>query len=183
MLKCVGWLSRILEAAGRLVQEDYPFAKFTKAKRVYTAIECTGVFVKDRFIDRYSGRRLVFPGTLRLLSVLLPEEFPFHRNWKMDLTHPAFWELFPTIDHLVPVARGGEDAKENWVTTSQLLNSAKSSWTLQELSWRLVPPGSIEDWDGLSRWFIEFMEHRDDLLQNNYLRIWFRAAKACLPAF
>ena len=49
------------EAAGRLVQQDYPFAKFTKAKRVYTAIECTSVFVKDGFIDRYSGRRLSVP--------------------------------------------------------------------------------------------------------------------------
>lgn len=80
-------------------------------------------FVRDGFIDRYSGRHLVFPGTLRVLSTLFPEDFPFHPNWKTQFTHPAFWELFPTIDHIVPVARGGLDVPENWVTTSQLRNS------------------------------------------------------------
>jgi hypothetical protein len=108
-------------------------------------------FHQDGFIDCYSGQRLIFPGTLRLLSLCLPEEFPFHSNWKMDRTHPAFWELFPTIDHIVPIARGGEDAETNWVTTSQLQNSAKANWTLKELRWTLVPAGSVEEWDGLIR--------------------------------
>ena len=113
--------------------------------------------------------------------MLLPEEFPFHPNWKMDSTHPAFWELFPTIDHVVPVARGGVDADENRVTTSQLRNSAKANWTLEELSWQLVPPGYIEKWDGLARWFVNFVAGRNDLFGNNYLRTWWRAATACLP--
>jgi hypothetical protein len=167
--------------AQRVVREYYPFAQLESAKRTYTAIDCTAVFIRDGFIDRYSGRRLVFPGTLRLLSLLLPEEFPFHPNWKMDSTHPAFWELFPTIDHVVPVARGGIDAEENWVTTSQLRNSAKANWTLEELSWKLVPPGNIRDWDGLSQWFVDFIEGHNNLLGNKYLRMWWRAAKTCLP--
>jgi hypothetical protein len=33
------------------------------------------VFARDGFVDRYSGERLVFPGTLRLLAKLLPNEF------------------------------------------------------------------------------------------------------------
>jgi hypothetical protein len=169
------------EAARRLVRDVYPLAKFVQSKRVYTAIDCTRVFIRDGFIDRYSGQSLVFPGTLRLLSVLLPEEFPFHPNWRMDLTHPAFWELFPTIDHVVPVARGGADTEENWVTTSQLRNSAKANWTLEELSWKLVPPGSIKEWDGLSQWFVNFIEEHEGLVGNNYLRTWLRAARACLP--
>jgi len=61
----------------------------------------------DGFIDRYSGQRLVFPGALRLLSHLLPAQFPFHTNWKTDSCHLAFYELFPTIDHVVPISRGG----------------------------------------------------------------------------
>lgn len=47
----------------------------------------------------YQGTRPVYPGVLYLLSALLPEDFPSHRNGKMDRTHLAFWELFPTIDH------------------------------------------------------------------------------------
>jgi hypothetical protein len=98
----------------------------------------------------------------------------------MDSTQPAFWELFPTIDHVVPVARGGVDSEENWVTTSQLRNSAKANWTLEELSWKLVPPGKIAEWNGLTQWFVNFIEAQDDLL-GNYLRTWLRAATACLP--
>ncbi|MFF0818704.1 HNH endonuclease [Rhodococcus sp. NPDC003318] len=51
----------------------------------------------------------------------------------MSQTHFAYWELFPTIDHIVPVTRGGADDESNWVTTSMLRNSAKAHWTLDEL--------------------------------------------------
>jgi hypothetical protein len=67
----------------------------------------------------------VYPGVLYLLSALLPEDFPSHRNGKMDRTHLAFWELFPTIDHVVPVACGGADDASNWVCTSMRTNQIK----------------------------------------------------------
>ena len=94
----------------------------------------TRVFARDGFVDRYSGDKLVFPGTLlRLLSALMPDEFPAHPNWKMSASHVMYWELCPTIDHLVPVARGGADNESNYVTISMLRNSAKAHWTLEEL--------------------------------------------------
>jgi hypothetical protein len=136
------------------------------------------VFLRDGFIDRYSGARLVFPGVLRFLSRLLPAEFPFHLNWKMAETHIAFWELFPTIDHVVPIARGGTDAEDNMVSTSMLRNSAKSNWTLEELKWTLVPSGRIQDWDGLTNWFLKYAELHPEHLKDPYLRRWHRAAVA-----
>lgn len=134
------------------------------------------VFLRDGFLDRYCGARLVFPGTLRLLSQLLPVEFPAHKNWKMSESHPAFWELFPTIDHVVPVARGGLDDASNWVTTSMLRNSAKAHWTLEELGWRLHAPAPSEQWDGLTGWFLERTETHPELLASPYLRRWRGAA-------
>lgn len=100
--------------------KEYPFVPQTNARRHYTAVEATRIFVRDGFVDRYSGARLIHPAVLRLLSKFLPREFPFHPNWKMSETHPAYWELVPTVDHIVPVARGGADSEENWVTTSML---------------------------------------------------------------
>ena len=67
----------------------------------------------------------------------------------MSETHMIYWELFPTVDHVVPIARGGGDDESNWVTTSMLHNSAKSNWKLEELGWQLLPAGDIEQWDGL----------------------------------
>ena len=117
---------------------------------------------------------------LRVLSIALPAEFPFHPNWKTDVTHPAYWEVGATIDHLVPVTRGGTDDESNWVTTSMAHNSAKMNWTLEELGWTLQPPGDFSKWDGLVGWFLERTEKRPDLLASGSMRQWQRAARAAL---
>lgn len=163
-------------AARDLLRAEYPFVPVQSEARRYTELQSLRLYVRDGFVDRYSGQRLIFPGILRLLSRLLPQEFPFHPHWKMAETHPAFWELFPTIDHIVPIARGGPDCEMNWVTTSILRNAAKANWTLEELGWDLSPPGSLADWDGLTRLFLEFIGSDHSVLQDGYLRRWHAAA-------
>lgn len=164
------------EQATTIASTDYPFVPLAKAERRYTEIEMMGVFLRDGFIDRYSGQRLVFPGTLRLLSQLMPEHFPAHKNWKMSESHIVFYELFPTIDHVVPVARGGADEESNWVTTSMLRNSAKAQWTLDELGWEQHEPGSLEDWDGLTGWFLEYTAEHPEVVSSGYVKRWRSAA-------
>ena len=162
--------------AASIARAEYPFEKPPFAGRKYKEFESTRIFKRDGFLDRYSGERLVFPGALRLLSQLLPDEFPFHPNWKMTVSHIVYWELTPTIDHVVPVARGGLDDETNWVTTSMLRNSAKSNWTLKELGWTLLPPGDPRNWDGLTDWFLEYTKNDPVHLQESYIRRWHSAA-------
>jgi hypothetical protein len=164
------------EAARKTLQTEYPFVAVVPEGRRYTEMQSLQVFVRDGFVDRYSGQRLLFPGVLRLLSRRLPEEFPYHANWKMSATHQAYWELFPTIDHVVPVARGGEDNEENWVTISMVRNAAKANWTLEELGWSLRPAGSLAEWDGLMGLFMELVDADPSLLEDGYLRRWHSAA-------
>lgn len=95
------------ERASAIAKAEYPFAPTSNAGRKYSEHEMTKTFVRDGFVDRYSGARLIFPGTLRLLSTVMPDEFPTHPNWKTSECHEAYWELSATIDHVVPVARGG----------------------------------------------------------------------------
>jgi hypothetical protein len=168
-----------LEKASALAKAQYPFAPAMNVGRRYSAYQMTQIFQRDGFVDRYSGARLVFPGTLRLLSTLMPDEFPAHANWKMSESHSAYYELFPTLDHVVPVARGGSDDETNWVTTSMLRNSAKGNWTLDELGWALRPPGGRE-WDGLMRWFLAHTERHPALAEAGYLRRWRAAALKAL---
>ena len=94
----------------------------------------------------------------------------------MTETHMVYWELIPTIDHLVPIARGGADNEKNWVTTSMLHNSAKSNWTLEELGWQLVPPGDLKQWDGFLGWFVTYLHQQQSHLADKYIRRWHRAA-------
>lgn len=164
------------DSAGRILAERYPFMPVEKTARRYTERECLRLFYRDGFIDRYSGTRLVNPGVLRLLSILLPDDFPADPNWAMSRSHFAFWELFSTVDHLYPVSRGGADAEANWVTTSMLRNSAKAHWTLAELGWDLHQPGDHTQWDGLTGWFIRYLESDSAPLAVPYVRRWFSAS-------
>ena len=164
------------EQAAATLADQYPFQPFTNAGRRYTATQSTRVFMRDGFIDRYTGKRLVFPGTLRLLSQMFPTEFPFHNNWRTDACHFAFYELFPTIDHVHPVSRGGADQADNLVSTSMLKNAAKANFTLKELGWQLFPPGNLALWDGLTGWFVRQAAQVPVDAMSPYLRRWADAA-------
>jgi hypothetical protein len=166
-----------LSDAAQIIAREYPLHVAQVSKRAYSKADCIRVFARDGYVDRYSGERLVFPGVLRLLSLMLPNEFPFHRNWKVSVTHPAYWDLFPTIDHLIPIARGGADEESNFVTTSMLHNSAKANWTIEELGWHLHPEGKLRDWDGLRAWFLSQVDKNPKWLKNAYVKEWHLASK------
>ncbi len=171
-----------LDRAASTLKRDYPFAPEPVTPRRYGPAEATRVFVRDGFIDRYTGERLVFPPVLRVISAALPAAFPYHPNWKTEVTHPVYWEVGATIDHVVPVTRGGKDDETNWVTTSMARNIAKMNWTLEELGWRLHPPGDLMAWDGLLQWFMDYTSTRPDLRTQPSLRQWHRAASLAIAA-
>lgn len=89
-----------LAGATRIISMEYPFRPVQKSSRQYSLPTVTRIFLRDGFIDRYRGTRLIFPPVLRLISYHLPNEFPYHKNGKMSEGHMAYWELFPTIDHI-----------------------------------------------------------------------------------
>lgn len=179
---CEQLLAGDKNSASQIAQKNYSFVSAASAGRKHTVLESTCIFIRDGFIDRYSGDRLVFPGVLRLVSRLLPEEFPFHPNWKMSQCHMAYWELFPTIDHIVPVARGGTDDETNWATTSMLRNSAKSNWTIAELGWKLLPPENFNEWDGLVGWFVAYLARDRTHLEDRSIKRWYNAAIRAVTA-
>ena len=163
--------------AAALARTEYPFVPVESPRRRYSETRSHRIFLRDGYVDRYSGQRLVCPGALRLLGCLLPSEFPAHPNWKMSASHPMYWELFPTLDHVVPIARGGTDTDSNCVTTSMLRNQAKSSWLLEELGWKLHPADTTGSWDGLVSWFRELYARTAAAQDIPYLRRWYAATK------
>lgn len=167
-------------SAAEIARRDYAFLPQPAASRQFSRGTITSVFVQDGCIDRYSGAQLVFVGTLLLLSRLLPNEIPYHLNWKIEKTHMAYWELCPTIDHVVPVTRGGLDERSNYVTTSMIHNSAKAHWTLAEIGWTLQPPGDFARWDGLLNWFMEYISLHPEHIADKTLNFWHVAATNAL---
>ena len=164
-------------AAEGTINRDYPFVSMLPTLRGYSEAVATRIFVRDGFLERYTGERLVFPGALRLLSLKLPKAFPYHRNWKMSETHPAFWQLYATIDHVDPVACGALDVETNLVTTSMIRNSAKANSPLEKLGWQLRPIERLAGWDGLTGWFLSSVSAEPSLLEHPFIKRWYGAAK------
>lgn len=163
--------------AKEILKVEYPFHIVEVEKRAYTIDQKIKVFMKDGFIDRYSGERLLNPGILKILSAYFPKEFPYQSHWKMTDTHVAYWELIPTIDHVYPIARGGVDDPSNWVTTSMLHNQVKNNWTLDQLNWNLYSAGDIKDWDGMSAIMIDFLNTNKKYLEDPYIMKWYRVTQ------
>ena len=170
-----------LDDAKKIINEEYPFTSLKNKGRQYTEVKKTEVFLRDGFIDRYSGEKLVYPPVLKILSNLFKKDFPYQKHWKMSETHIAWWELSPTVDHVDPVAREGADNDENWVCTSQLRNSAKSNWMLEELGWELHDSGDNKNWDGMMAWFMDYVSKNKHMLEDDaYIAKWHKAALTCL---
>jgi hypothetical protein len=163
--------------AKELIQSDYPHRFYEVNKRSYTLAQKMEQFLKDGFIDRYTGERLVNPGMLKVITNYFPEEFPYDPHWKMTKTHIAYWDLIPTIDHIIPIAQGGEDHPSNWATTSMKNNSIKSNYSIEEIRWKLYPSGALEDWDGLTDLFIRLVDENGALLKDSYIKSWYRISK------
>jgi len=177
---CAALAAGSADEAAEIVDREYPFLPVDASHRAYSPLDMTRLFVRDGFIDRYSGGRLVFSPALRLISAEIPDVFPYHPHWKANTTHPAFWETVATLDHVVPVALGGPDDESNWVTTSMARNAAKLNYTLAQLGWKLHAAGDFNEWDGLLGWFVEHGRTRPDLLENYSLLTWHRAAERAL---
>ena len=74
-----------IESAKNLINKVYPFKKLKPEGRSYTDKEKYEQFVRDGFIDRYSGEKLVNPGLLKVLSFYMPDTFPYQSHWKMEI--------------------------------------------------------------------------------------------------
>lgn len=165
------------QKAIKIVNDGYKFEYKEVGKRTCTDKQRMKIYLRDGFIDRYTGEKLLNPGILKVFSVYYPNEFPYHPHWKMTATHIAYWELSPTIDHIVPIAMGGKDNESNWITTSMLHNSIKSNWTLEQIGWNIHEGGNLEEWDGLTKMFIEMVENDKSLLEYNYIYKWYKLSK------
>ena len=170
-------------SAEKTIQECYPFVPIKNSGRHYSVKQMITQFFADGFVDRYSGKRLVNPGLLRILSLKLPEAFPYQSHWKTDACHIAYWDYQPTVDHIVPVSLGGADTPDNWATTSMMNNSAKGNFSLEQLGWTLKKKGDINQWDGLSKEFVALVEKDSSFLRIGRIKDYYIATKETLKEF
>ena len=87
--------------AGRAELEPITFqAQDLPRRKAPTPSVYAEVYRRDRFACRYCGGRVIPTPIMRVLATLYPDIFPYHPNWKVDRTHPAFLSRSPSLDHL-----------------------------------------------------------------------------------
>jgi 5-methylcytosine-specific restriction endonuclease McrA len=138
-------------SAGRAKLEPIAFqAQDLPRRKAPTPGVYAEVYRRDRFACRYCGGRVIPTPIMRVLATLYPDIFPYHPNWKVDRTHPAFLSRSPSLDHLTSGAHGGGWLDiDNLVTACWLCNIRKSDLTLEQLGWKLRPVPEV-GWDGLT---------------------------------
>lgn len=136
-----------------------------------------GVYERDRYQCRYCGAKVILTPVLRLLGRLYPEQFPYHPNWKADATHPAFNARAVTLDHIKPIADGGDALDPaNLATACWGCNRRKGDLRLEELHWQLVKP-SDSTWMGLADRFYPLWETTGRLKLGEEESWWLRATR------
>lgn len=140
-----------------------------RSRRKLTTEELLAIFKRDGYSCCYSGRRLVLPPALVLLSVMVPEEFPCtsYPNCPLASTHIGMWSLYPSPDHVKAFSDDGGCTSENLVTTSSAVNMIKSRFSLDDLNWSFnKPQPELEGWDGLGSWFLRMIDLKPELLNH-----------------
>jgi len=66
-------LNENLSEAKRTIESNLPHRVIKYHKRQMTIAEKLSIFIRDGFIDRFTGEKLVFPNVLRILSFHLQE--------------------------------------------------------------------------------------------------------------
>ena len=179
-----------LAASGQLMEGEalliarWPRRVGERAKRTIKDRDRLNAFLSDGFRCRYTQERLFFTPLFEAMSVLWDQTFPTHPNWKTEDTHDAYWSHTASLDHVEPIAVGGKEVEENWVTTSAARNMVRSRFPLESLDWTLQPRAEKGDWDGGVRVFLLLMaKHREKLEtteKRKYLMKWERIAKRAL---
>ena len=170
-----------VDGARAVINTEYPFVPRVRKSRSWTRSRVLEIAKRDGFIDRYTGAKLVYPAAMKVMSELMPKEFPYHPHGDMSVGHIAWWELFPTLDHVTPIACGGDDADDNIVLCSMITNGAKSLWTLEQLDLKKRACGDMNEWDGLLKVATVLISQRSELQNDKYIKPWHTAALKLFP--
>jgi len=60
----------------------------------------------------------------------------------------AYWTHSTSLEHIIPMARGGADELSNYATTCYACNAARGDFLMAELGWELRAIAD-QPWDGL----------------------------------
>ena len=169
------------DAGEELVRQCWPHQKGIRTRRSISERQKLLMFMADGFRCRYTGDLLFFSGYLWAISALWPDTFPAHPHGKSDEAHEAFWTHFASVEHLDPIATGGTETEDNWITTSMARNQVRSRYSLEALGWKVQQRTPLREWDGGIATFLELFDRFPELRATPRLKRWHSLCQSCIP--
>ncbi len=120
------------------------------------------VFCRDKWHCRYCNDAVFFSPILKVLESISPGHGYYHPNGKSDEMLTLFANKFASIDHIIPVTRGGENSIENYVTSCWKCNLMYGNKTHKKGKPLPNPINSSgTKWDGLSSLYPKLLDQDD----------------------
>ena len=120
------------------------------------------VFCRDYWHCRYCSDSVFFSPILKILESISPGHGYYHPNGKSDGMIPLFANKFASVDHIIPVTRGGENSIENYVTSCWECNLMYGNKTHKKGKPLPNPINSSgTKWDGLSSLYPKLLDQDD----------------------
>lgn len=99
-------------------------------------------------------------------------QFPYTNlpHGPYSTTHSGVWELYPAIDHYIPIKHYDKSITidvneiENLLTVSSVLNMHKGNFHPSMLNLKPIPLYDLEEWDGLEFFFKQYLSTHKELL-------------------
>jgi hypothetical protein len=175
-------LTHPTEEMPTLPREGWPKATHGKTRNPAAGV-IARIYVRDRFTCVYCDRWTIPTQLLRLVSHAFPTEFPFHKNWKMDIAPRAYWDISTSVDHVRAVSMGGDyQDPTNLVTACARCQYQKSNLPMETLGWSIR--GQLPGWSGLVDEYARLWERlgRPDAREHTKWTRAFDAARTAPPA-
>lgn len=174
---CLALEAGSVDAAKKIIETGFPFSQYIKDEdKPLSEAKQLKIFQRDGFIDRFTGQKVFLPPVLPILSSALPDVFPNNPHWDRDKTHQAHEMFNATVKKIIPNRPADEF---NLVTTSSKNRLYKSNATIENLGWKILSLEEIADirWDGMTGWFINYVDEHRELLDAPLTARWYKAVK------
>jgi len=107
------------------------------------------VWKRDSWHCRYCGKPVFFSPTLKLLDQINPNHTYYHKNGKTGKMLELFQKMWASVDHIVPISKGGENEIDNYATACWKCNlKFREKMVGKDKSNPLDP--EAKEWDGFS---------------------------------
>jgi hypothetical protein len=114
------------------------------------------VFRRDAWSCRYCNDGVFFMPSLKILDSLNPGHGYYHAHGKTGAVLDVFQWKWATVDHIMPVAHGGQNALDNYVTACWRCNLMLSdSHEDKDKSVLLNEVNHNMAWDGFSGLYLQ----------------------------